>query len=304
MASILIVGTGAMAGLFGGRLASHADVTFLGSWPEGVEALNRNGIQLETNGHVKRSKVRATTDPSECDGAEHALVLVKSWQTEQAAALLANCLSPDGVALTLQNGLGNIERLQAALGRERVAQGVTTIGATLLAPGRVRPGGAGVTHVAAQPRLEGLVDLLQISGFEIRPVDDLETLVWGKLVVNTAINPLTALLEIHNGKLLERPHARALLGATAEETARVAIAAAINLPYQDPTSEAEQVARQTANNVSSMLQDIRRGAPTEIEAINGAVVGEGRRLEVQTPMNYVLWNLVRAKANADPSQLK
>ena len=286
-----------MAGLFGGRLASHAEVTLLGSWSEGLDAVRERGIRLQENGEVKKIKVRVTDDPSECQGVNSALVLVKSWQTEMAANMLSTCLAADGVALTLQNGLGNIEVLEAAVGPERAALGVTTTGATMLGPGTVRAGGSGPTHVAPHPRLEPLVELLETSGFEVHAASDLMSLLWGKLVVNTGINALTALLEVRNGELLEHSHARSLMNAAALETAQVAEAQGIKLPYDEPSQEVEEVARRTAENESSMLQDIRRGAPTEVDAINGAVVREGERLGVQTPVNRSLWDLVRAKVD-------
>jgi 2-dehydropantoate 2-reductase len=292
---MLIVGSGAMAGLFGARLAPHADVTLLGTWKDGLAVLRRDGIQLEENGHVTRAQVRATSDPSECAGAKNALVLVKSWQTAQAAEMLSQCLAPHGLALTLQNGLGNIEILQAALGAERATLGVTTVGATLLDPGKVRAGGAGPTHVAPHPRLQPLLNLLQTAGFEVHPADDLESLVWGKLAVNAGINPMSALLEVPNGELLQRPHARSVMTEAARETAQVAAARGVKMHYADPAAQVEKVARRTATNISSMLQDVRRGAPTEIDAINGAIAQEAERHGVQAPFNRILWHLVRAK---------
>lgn len=291
-----------MAGLFGGRLASHAGVTLLGTWDEGLEALRSQGIRLQDNGETLVSDVRATEHPSECKGAQSALVLVKAWQTKIAGDMLAECLAPEGVALTLQNGLGNIEVLEAAIGAERAALGVTTSGATLLGPGTVRAGGAGPTYVAPHPRLEPVVDLLMTAGFEVHAAPDLDSLVWGKLAVNAGINALTALLEIPNGALLELPHARVLMNEAAAETTRVAEAMGIKLPYDDPSYQVEGVAARTAENESSMLQDIRRGAPTEVDAINGAVVSEGERQGVPTPVNQVLWNLVRSKVDRGAAQ--
>ncbi len=284
-----------MAGLFGARLGPHAQVTLLGTWKAGLEALTRDGIRLQENGSVVQVPVRATSNPAECEAAQIALFLVKSWQTQRAAAMLAKCLAPQGVALTLQNGLGNLELMEAELGAQRVALGVTTVGATVLGPGRVRVGGSGATYVAPHPRLEPLVDLLQTAGFEVHPADNIESLVWGKLVVNCGINGLTALLEVPNGELLARPGARAIMQEAAQETARVAEANGVNLPYPDPVEQVEGVASRTASNISSMLQDIRRGAPTEVDAINGAVVQVADRLGVPVPVNRTLCNLVRAK---------
>ena len=295
---ILIVGTGAMASLIGARLAAHAQVTLLGTWKQGMEVVRRDGLHLEENGELCRAEVEVASHPEQCAGARTALVLVKSWQTARAAKMLSQCLATDGIALTLQNGLGNLEILQAALGQERTAMGVTTLGASLLAPGRVRPGGVGPTHVASHPRLEPVVDLLQSAGFEVRSTEDLAGLVWGKLAINAGINPVTALLEIPNGEVLRHARAYRVMVEAAREAAGVAEASGVRLPYADAAIAAEQVAERTAKNSSSMLQDIKRGAPTEIDAISGAIVKEGRRLGTKTPVNRTLWNLVSAKAHA------
>jgi 2-dehydropantoate 2-reductase len=293
--SVVIAGTGAMACLFGARLAEHTSVTLLGAWPEGLAAL-QYGIRLVKGvGNEQVVKVNATSDPADCQGVKLALVLVKSWQTTRAADQLAHCLAPDGLALTLQNGLGNLEILQEILGNERAALGVTTTGATLLGPGRVRPGGTGPTHLAPHAGLEPLIDLLGQAGFEVDLHDDLQSLVWGKLAVNAGINPLTALLDVPNGALLDHPPARLVMVAAAEETADVARAQGITLPYADASFQVMDVARRTAENTSSMRADMHRGAPTEVDAINGAVVEHGQRLGVDTPINWTLWRLIQAR---------
>ncbi len=292
---ILIAGTGALACYFAARLAPHVEVTLLGTWEQGLAALNENGVRLTTaDGEECVFTVRATNDPADCRGHSCALVLVKSWQTERAAQQLAACLRDDGVALTLQNGLGNREILAELLGESRTTQGVTTTGATLLGPGHVREGGKGPILVAERPRLEPFIKLLRESGFEVETTADLESVIWGKLIVNAAINPLTAILGVPNGILLERPHAGELMQSIAEEAAAVARALGVVLPYDDPAAEVARVAYQTAQNHSSMLQDVTRGAPTEIEAINGAIVRSAREANVDVPIIETFWHLVHA----------
>jgi 2-dehydropantoate 2-reductase len=299
--SVTIAGTGAMACLFGARLSSHVNVTLLGTWPEGLAALQSGGIRIvEGDGSESTYSVHATSNPRDCAGTMMALVLVKSWQTLRAARQLADCMHPDGVALTLQNGLGNLEKLQEALGLERAALGVTMTGATLLGPGHVRAGGDGPTHLAFHQRLHPLIELLHQAGFKVEMAENLESLVWGKLAINAAINPLTALLGIPNGELLSRPHALALMVDAAEETSAVATAQGIRLPYPEPGTAAVEVAGRTASNRSSMLQDIERSAPTEIDAICGAIAQEGESFGVPTPVNRTLWHLVRALAASSP----
>jgi 2-dehydropantoate 2-reductase len=300
---ILIVGTGALATLFAARLSrAGCRVTMLGSWNEALEALGTHGARLlEAQEGEKAHPVRVANDPVSIGRFPHAIVLVKSWQTEAAARGLAACLAADGLALTLQNGLGNREILARELGPQRVALGTTTTGATLLGPGLVKAGGEGSISIEAHPALAPIEHALRAADFEVEIVTDARSLIWGKLVINAAINPLTALLRLPNGELLKRPAARRLLRALAGETAAVAAAENVTLPFDDPAAAAEQVARKTADNHSSMLQDVLRGAPTEIDAICGAIVRAGERHGLATPINRICWELLQAAAPQTPA---
>src|SRR5215207_1675824 len=240
---IIIVGTGALATLFAARLtqAGH-QITLLGTWKEGIDSLRRNGARLiDANGNENQFKVDATDDPRECVGAKYAIVLVKAWQTERAARQLAECLAEDGLAVTLQNGLGNRETLAASLGESRVALGTITIGATLLSPGLVKVGGDGLISIERNAALGPIEAALRSSKFQVNMVQDAQSAVWGKLVVNAAINPLSALLRIPNGELLNRPAAHEMMEKLAREVAEVAFAENIQLPFDDPLAMAEDV---------------------------------------------------------------
>ena len=296
MTDILIVGSGALGTLFAARLARAGHrITMLGTWKEGITALQRDGARIvHADGDEQSFNVHATDDPRDCDGAKYALVLVKAWQTERAARQLRDCLADDGLALTLQNGLGNYETLSASLGASRVALGVTTTGASLLRPGAARAGGEGIISLQQDHALAPLEAALKSAGFNVQIVSDAQSLVWGKLVINAAINPLTALLNVPNGELLNRQAARELMGRLAREVAEVARLEGVELPFRDPVAAAEDVARRTSMNQSSMLQDVRRGAVTEIDSICGAVVSMGEAHGFDATVNQVCWNLVRA----------
>jgi len=297
---ILIVGTGALAVLFAARLTQAGqDVTMLGTWQSGLKALRQRGARLLDNaGNKEKFSVRVTDDPQDCRGIKYAIVLVKSWQTERAASQLADCLPNDGLCLTLQNGLGNREILANKLDGGRVLLGATTTGGTLLEPGFVKLGGEGLLSIEANPDFGPLGDALKSANFELEIVQDFRTLVWGKLIISCAINPLTAILQVTNGELLTRPSARVLMRSLAEETALVASSEKVKLAFSDPISMVEEVARNTAANQSSMFQDIQRGAPTEIDAICGAVTRVGRKNKVPTPNNQVCWQLVQAMSQS------
>ena len=298
MNNILIVGTGALATLFAARLARAGHpITMLGTWKAGLDALRKNGARLvDANGGERQFEVRAIDDPRECRGMKHALILVKAWQTERVSGQLKECLADDGLAVTLQNGLGNRETLARNLGPDRVALGTTTTGATLLGPGLVRAGGEGIISIERNQVIGPIEAALKSAKFKVDIVEDAQSLVWGKLVINAAINPLTALLRVPNGKLLEHPAAREMMRALASETAQVADAENIHLPFSDPIAAAEEVAVKTAANYSSMLQDVLRGAPTEIDAICGAVVQAAQKHNIETPVNWACWKLVKAIA--------
>jgi 2-dehydropantoate 2-reductase len=293
---ILVIGTGALSTLFAARLSEAGHhVSMLGTWKDGIQALNQNGARVsELDGTERAFQVHATDDPGEVSNVKHAIVLVKSWQTKRVAEKLKGILAPDGMVLTLQNGLGNRETLARDLGAGRVALGVTTTGATLLGPGLVKVGGEGVISLEQNQALGPLEAALRSSNFNLQIVNDARSLMWGKLIINAAINPLTALLQVPNGELLSHPWARRAMSALAREAAEVAQAEQVNLPFSNPIEAVEEVARKTAKNISSMFQDVRRGTPTEIDAICGAVTRRGEAHGIDTPFNRSCWQLVKA----------
>ncbi len=283
---ILICGTGALATLFAARLGqAGARVTMTGKWAEALEVIAARGVTLHPpDSPPVQTRPRVARQPEEACGIPWALVLRKSWQTAESARFLAHCLPVDGLALSLQNGLGNLEILQATLGARRAAGGVTTLPAMLRSPGVVRQTGEGAILLGAHPRLSPLADLLRRAGFTVQVHADLRGVQWGKLVVNAAINPLGALLGVPNGALLEDPEARRTLYALAREAAAAAAAEGIRLPYPDPVETVETVVRRTAANENSTLQDLRRGAPTELEAITGAILRIAKKHNLETPV--------------------
>jgi 2-dehydropantoate 2-reductase len=285
-----------MACLFAARLAaSGLRIKMLGTWVDGLNALIRSGVRIiDNDGQETSFPVEVTNEPRACRNTRLALVLVKAYQTERAARHLAICLADEGLALTLQNGLDNHEILASEIGYERAALGVTTIGATLLEPGLVRNGGDGSITIGIHDRIALMLEILATAGFKLDVVAETASLLWGKLIVNSSINPLTALLRVPNGELLIRPSLRKLMGMIALETATIAEAKGISLPYPDPVGAVEAVARKTATNYSSMLKDVLRGSPTEIDAINGAIVKTAKMLSVTAQINSTLWHLVKA----------
>jgi 2-dehydropantoate 2-reductase len=306
---VAIIGTGALACVYAARMAAHADICMFGTWPQGVAAIRANGIHVvEPDGRLWRAQVSVYGDPSEVEaqrrayaeqgGADVALILVKSYQTLRAAEWAGELLAADGLAVTLQNGLDNYEAIIEEVGEARAAVGVTYNGATMLGPGEVRHVAHNVTYLGTRPaqdaRVRALAELLDRAGLETEIGEEIEGRLWGKAVVNAAINPLTALWRVPNGALLAPPDRRWLLARLSEEAANVARAKGLTLPFEDPVAYTESVCRSTAANRSSMLQDVERGRPTEIDSINGIIITEGKANGVHVGVNEVVWRLVRA----------
>jgi len=296
--NFLIVGPGAMGCLFGSRLkrAGH-DVTLLDYRQERADLINKQGINVEgVTGqyHVAVPTVTKKISPT----PDAVLVCVKSNQTRTVSEGLKTWLGAEARVVTLQNGLGNLEILEEAFGKDQVLGGVTAEGATLLGPGHIRHAGQGETIIGPQGPPEGpaakIVSAFNAAGFETRTVENVNDLIWGKLIINVGINALTAITRLKNGRLPEIEGTKTVMDQAVKEAVAVAGKKGISLPYPDPIKRVHEVCRATAGNIASMLQDVLKKRITEVAFINGAIVTEGEALGIPTPVNKVLACLVQA----------
>ncbi len=300
MLRIAIVGVGAMGCLFAAALTPIAQVAVLGHWPAQIAALGRGLTLIAPGTGHKRVALQLFTAAHSMPPCDVALVLVKSHQSAAAGGEIARFLSTEGVAVTLQNGLGNHRQLAASLGKERVVLGSTTEGATLEGLGTVRHAGRGLTILQRgderqQAHVRNLAALLGQAGFQTEVSNHVGEVVWRKLAVNAAINPLTALLEQPNGALLQDESRITIMRRIAEEVARVARAVGFDVGTEEAATQAIAVARATSANLSSMLQDVLAGRPTELEAISGAVLQHGRNTGIAMPYTSGVYQLLQAK---------
>jgi 2-dehydropantoate 2-reductase len=294
----LIVGPGAMGCLFAARLSKAGfDVTLLDYIAERAKQINEQGVLVE--GVTGEYVVKVPTVAGDvASSPDLVLICVKSYKTRQASETIKAWLPADAVVVTLQNGVGNLEILEHVFGKERILGGVTSEGATLLGPGKIRHAGQGETIIGpgGDPNgpAENLVSAFGQAGFKTKSVDNVRDLIWGKLIINVGINALTAITRLKNGRLPEVPGTRLVLKEAVKEAVAVAAAKNIQLPYPDPLGRVIQVCEATAGNMASMLQDVLKEKETEVDAINGAIVREGEALGVPTPVNLTLTSLVHA----------
>lgn len=284
---VVVFGAGSLGSLLGGLLARTHEVTLVGRG-EHVLTVRADGLQV-TGALDLTVYPDARTDPPAT--ADLVLVTVKAFDTADAAAALAG-MDDAGAVLSLQNGMGNEGTLAAALPWPVLA-GTTDFGAERTGPGVVRCNGVGAVVLGPPEGGESTVadragDAFREAGIDTTVAADMPRRLWTKLAVNAGINPVTALARVDNGAVLEAPLAETARAA-ARETAAAATTAGVDLEPGEAVAAMEAVARDTADNVSSMRQDVEAGRRTETDAINGYVVEQA---EEPVPVNRTLAALV------------
>ena len=302
---IVIVGPGAIGCLFAGLLQKAGrNVSLLDNDPARAARIAADGVRIESGGETDTFAVDIAADPADIRRPIDCLcICVKAYDTVSAIRHARPLVSDDTLIVSLQNGLGNAEKIESEAPGHAVACAVTSHGSTLLGPGHVRHAGVGPTAVApvtarAAAGLSLFADTLESAGINTIRHDDCPGMLWSKAVVNAAVNPVTAVNNVNNGSVLERPDLRDPAMAAAAEATAVAAAAGISLLFESATEQVEIVCGRTANNISSMLQDVRLGRQTEIDAITGAIVEKAHELGVDVPVNEGLLEKVRAMSRA------
>jgi 2-dehydropantoate 2-reductase len=315
---ITVVGAGAIGCLFGARLAAHGHDVVLVVRPRAVADLRAQGLRVEGRdpGHWN---VAVSAEPPTSPAPELALLAVKAFDLPGAASGLATRVRTPIPVLLPQNGLGLESGTAAAMRRSgwsapelSLVRAVNTIPATWVAPGVVRQPGNGELIVAdpdgsgrSGPAIRTWRSVLVGAGFSVRTVAELDRELWRKALVNAAINPVTALHRIPNGRLRESPY-REEAETLLREAQRAAGAA--GFPFSDAEADRslDQVVRATAENRSSMLQDVERGRPTEIDSISGEIVRTAAAHGIDLPATRAVLDRVVARtssaaARAQPS---
>ena len=297
---IAIIGAGAMGSLYGGYLSrTEEEVYLIDIWKEHVDEINSHGLSIQEKDGELLVHPKAFMNPEEIGTVDLVIVFVKSFLTGKAMEKNLALLGQDTIVMSLQNGYGNLEQIAEYVRIENIIAGTTAHGASMLSPGHIRHGGSGDTQIGwvrngDGDRINEIAGVLRGAGFATVVSADVMELVWSKLIVNVGINALTALLRVKNGELLRMDETRELMRMAVLEAVEVAAAAGVKFDAEEMARKVVEIAFATGENTSSMLQDILNNRKTEIDSINGAIVEEGRKYSILTPVNSVLTKLVRA----------
>ena len=295
---IYVIGAGAMGGFYGGLLRKAGyDVSLIDVREDHVAIIKRDGIKVEgvRGNHVIR--IPAYTRYDDLPSCDMAIVFTDSNSTREAAVTAKAVLRADGFAMTLQNGIGNVEVLVETLGRERVVAGVTMNSGAHPEPGKSVYTNADMTTIGEldggkSGRIVAVADMLNAAGIETEIVDDPMSYVYGKWVLNCGVNAIAAVTGLRSGEVYRTPELRELQGHMIDEVLALVKAKGWKLSETDPKGKILHHSRLRFNK-PSMLQHVEQGRRTEIDAINGALVREARALGIAVPYNEAVVAMVK-----------
>ena len=296
---IAVIGAGAMGCLFGLALKeAGAEVVLCDVWREHVDAINKNGLHAVRQGVSEYIKIPAVTDIKAVGTPDVVIIFTKSIHTESAVKEAFEIMGPETPVATFQNGLGNIAVIERYVGTGRIIAGITNWPSELFEPGAIRVENTGFIKlgVAAGAGAEisrELCRLLEAMNCEIS--DDIMKEIWEKLAFNNAMNLITSLTKQRDGDMSGSPYGFELCTLVAREVCDVAEAEGVNADYNSVMRAIKRVAdpRGPVNHITSMLQDVLRMKPTEVDAICGAVIQKAAVHGISTPHLKTLFNMVK-----------
>ena len=298
---IAVVGVGAMGSVYAGLLGSSGnEVWAVDPWAEHIKAIRDHGLRVEGASGDRVVQVSATYDPADVGAVDLVVIATKAMQVRAAADGARALLGPETVVLTIQNGLGSADVVAEVLGEDRVVIGVAGgFGASIVGPGHVHHHGLELVRLGeragpATPRVERIATVWRAAGFTVRTYDNVERLVWEKLVCNVCFSGTATLLGATMGEVLDDPHAWSVASACAVEAHAVAVASGIDLEFDDPIAYVRAFGERIRGARPSMLLDRLAGRPCEIDVINGAIPPRAALVGLQAPTNATVTALVKA----------
>ena len=301
---IAIVGCGAMGSVYAGLFAAAGhEVWAVDAWREHVEAMRGRGLRLEGASGDRTVKVHATTEAKDAGACDLVILATKAMQVESAASSIrdSSLLGPDTPVLSIQNGLGGPDTAGSVLGRERVMVGVVGgFGASIRAPGHAHHNGMELVRLGefagpVTPRLQKVADAWRGAGFRVKCFDDIDQLVWEKLICNCAYSGPCGISDHTVVEVMQDPDLARVSAACAQEAFAVAKKKGVRLDFDDPVAYVRDFGSKIPNARPSVLLDLMAKRKSEIGVINGSIPRVGSEVGVAAPVNDTLTALVLDK---------
>ncbi|UUZ70582.1 2-dehydropantoate 2-reductase [Polaromonas sp. P1(28)-13] len=289
---VAVMGAGAVGCYYGGMLARAGHEVVLITRPQHVEAIERDGLRMETKTFDEHVRLAASTDPSSVQSAQLVLFCVKSTDTESAGAQIRPHLAPDALVLCLQNGVDNADRLRSVLPQHAVAAAVVYVATEMAGPGHVRHHGRGELVIEPSSASEAVAQALIGAGVPTEISGNVRGALWAKLILNCAYNAVSAITQLPYGKTVQGEGVKDVMRDVVAECLAVAQADGVQVPG-DVDAAIRKIAETMPSQFSSTAQDLARGKRSEIDYLNGLIVRRGEALGIATPANRVLWALVK-----------
>jgi 2-dehydropantoate 2-reductase len=289
---VAVMGAGAVGCYFGGMLARAGHEVVLIARPDHVEAIERDGLRMQTKTFDEHVRLAASSDASAVQGAALVLLCVKSLDTETAGALMRPHLAADALVLTLQNGVDNADRLRGVLPQHAVAAAVVYVATEMAGPGHVRHHGRGELVIEPSGRSEAAAQALIAAGVPTEISANVRGELWAKLILNCAYNAVSAITQLPYGKTVVGEGVQDMMRDVVAECLAVAKADGVQVAG-DVDVAIRKIFETMPTQYSSTAQDLARGKRSEIDYLNGLIVRRGEALGIATPVNRVLWALVK-----------
>jgi 2-dehydropantoate 2-reductase len=295
--TITILGAGAIGSLLGAFLSTQHKVTLLCRAPH-ANAIQQNGLKITGSTNRIYHPQATPTIKSLPDTIDLAIITVKAYHTQQLIKKAKPILQKAHHILTLQNGLGNIETIAKTIPSQKILAGITTHGALFEKPGTIKHTGIGRTKIgpvcpSAKKTTQQITQILTKAGLPTTIAEDIRKEIWKKVIINSAINPLTTIFQCTNGYLLENPILEHILTTIIIESTEIANTQNYHLHHKEMITQTIKVIHETTHNYSSMLQSIQQNQQTEIDYINGAIKTTAQQQNTSAPLNTLITNIIK-----------
>lgn len=296
---IAVIGAGAMGSIYGGHLSTKHEVYLVDTNKEAVEAIRESGLEIEENGTVNRYHPQAVCDTASLGHMDLIILFVKALYSRNALSGNACLIGKDTYIMTLQNGSGHEDILSEFVPEEHIIIGTTEDNGAVLGKGKIRRGGKGRTNIGMlvkeENQMAGRVkEALDECGFETRIHENIQQLIWEKLLTNVSLSAVTGILQCRIGYIANNAHAFRMAEQLVREAVEVATALGLTFDEKEILEKVKETSEHSPEGITSICADLKAGRKTEVDTISGSVVRAAARCGISVPTHTFVAEMIHA----------